>query len=404
MSEKKLKVAVLFGGRSPESDVSIVTGLQAIKALDPERYEAFPVYIAQDGEWLTGAPLLERSNYIPGKELREKLTSLILDLSSQTPTFLTRPRSFLQKSKKLPFDVALFAFHGLVGEDGCVQGVFETANVPYTGARLLDSAVCMDKTATKKMLASTGVPVLPYKEIKKPETGSLITPDELKAMLGDVVFPCCLKPANLGSSIGVARVTNFQEISDTLASTIFRFDYMALLEPFVENLVEYNVAIRCANGHVQTSAIERPKRHSELLDFKTKYLSGGGTKSGGSKTPSPQESQGMLSLTREINPSLPPEFEKNIRKWAEKVFTHIGGSGCPRLDFLCNEKTGEAWFNEANPIPGSFGYFLWEAAKEKPILFSNLLDDLIDEAFALHRRQQIPLDPTPEDARLFPRK
>ncbi|MDD3371773.1 MAG: D-alanine--D-alanine ligase, partial [Alphaproteobacteria bacterium] len=269
--------------------------------------------------------------------------------------------------------------------------------------------VMMNKQATKRIMAGTDVPVLPCKEIRRPEQGVLLTPQELKSMLGTVAFPCCIKPANLGSSIGVAKVTNFEEISDVLASSIFKYDDMALLEPFVENLVEYNVAIRRVKGEVRTSAIERPKRSSELLDFKTKYLSGGGTKggskTGGGKTPEQSNaSQGMLSLTRDINPELPAEFEKNIRKWAVEVFERVGGTGTPRLDFLCNEKTGEAWFNEANPIPGSFGYFLWEAAKEKPVVFSQLLDEIVEEAFAMHKGAQIPLDPTPEDARLFPRK
>ncbi len=409
MAGKKLKVAVLFGGRSPEHDVSIITALQAIKALDPERYDAFPVYLAPDGQWLVGDALLERSFYIPNKEYKD-LTLVTLDVTPRAkPVLITQPRSMFEKSKKIEFDVALLAFHGLVGEDGRVQGLLDLANVPYSGMRPLASTVLMNKAATKRILEGTGVPLLPFKEIKRPAQGVLITVDELRAMLGDVVFPCCLKPANLGSSIGVAKVTNLQEVSDVLASSIFKYDDTALLEPFVENLVEYNVAVRRVKGELRTSAIERPKKTSELLDFKTKYCSGGGSKTGGAKcgggkTPSQKESQGMLSLTRDINPEIPAEFEANIRKWAEQVFERVDGTGTPRLDFLCNGKTGEAWFNEANPIPGSFGYFLWEAAKDKPTLFSQLLDDIIEEAVALHARTQIPLDPTPEEARLFPRK
>jgi D-alanine-D-alanine ligase len=135
-------------------------------------------------------------------------------------------------------------------------------------------------------------------------------------------------------------------------------------------------------------------------------MSGGGkdgSKSSGTKTPG-QSSEGMLSLTRDINPDIPPAFEAKIRAWATEVYACVGGTGAPRLDFLCNDKTGELWFNEANPMPGSFGYFLWEAAKGSPVLFSELLDNLIEEAFKLHSRSQIPVDPTPNDARLFPRK
>jgi D-alanine-D-alanine ligase len=226
----------------------------------------------------------------------------------------------------------------------------------------------------------------------------LLTPAELSGMLKDVTFPCCIKPAHLGSSIGVAEVRNMQEVSDVLASSIFRYDDTALLEPFVENLVEYNVSVRRENGAIVTSAIERPKRTSELLDFKTKYKLGGGTKGGG-KTGKAEGSapisEGMLSLTREINPEIPAEMENNIRTWASAVYACVSGSGAPRLDFLCNGKTGDIWFNEANPTPGSFGYFLWEASKRQPLLFSELLDKLIEEALDLHARAQIPHDPTP---------
>lgn len=410
MASQKTRVLALFGGRSPEHDVSVISGLQAISALDPERYEAIPLYIAPDGEWLVGDALRERGFYIPNAGQRnELLTPVTLNLASGAPPHLvTRPRSVWHKAKTIPFDVALLAFHGLVGEDGQLQGVFETAGVPYTGMRTMASAVLMDKAATKRMIAGTGVPQLPFHEIRKPEQGVLLTVGELEPILKGATFPACIKPAHLGSSIGVAQVRSLQEVSDVLAASIFPYDDLALLEPFVENLVEYNVAVRRMKGKLVTSAIERPKRSSELLDFKAKYMSGGngkqgGSKTGGSKAPG-QSSEGMLSLTREINPKLPESLEADIRQWAEKVFACVAGTGAPRLDFMCNGATGEAWFNEANPCPGSFGYFLWEASRQCPSLFSELLDELIAEAFDLRRRGQIPLDPTPQEARLFPRK
>jgi len=405
---RKTRILAMFGGRSPEHDVSIISTLQAIDALDPTRFEVIPLYIAPNGEWLTGQALLRREIYIPNRATLESLTSVTLDVTPRkTPALITQSRSIWQKSKRIEFDVAFIGFHGLIGEDGGIQGLFETANVPYTGMRLMASAVLMDKAATKRILAGTGVPLLGCTEIKRPAQGFLLTPEELETSFKDVVFPCCIKPAHLGSSIGVARVTNWLEVSDTLAQSIFRYDDTALLEPFVENLVEYNVAVRRDGNKIVTSAIEKPKRSTELLDFKTKYVSGGGTKGNGtksgSKTPG-QSSEGMLSLTREINPELPVDFENNIRAWATKVYECVGGTGVPRLDFLCNEKTGQVWFNEANPTPGSFGYFLWEAAKEKSVLFADLLEHLIAEALRLHARAQIPLDPTPVEARLFPRR
>jgi len=185
-----------------------------------------------------------------------------------------------------------------------------------------------------------------------------------------------------------------------LLPVIFRLDTQALIEPFVSNLVEYNLAVMRSGGTLRTSAIERPKRAEELLDFRQKYLSGGDGK-GGIKGDA-GDSQGMLSLTREINPELPAELAANLRRWAIAAFEAVDGLGAPRVDFYCNEATGEAWLNEVNPCPGSFGYFLWEAA-EPPLGFTALLSLLIDEAVVRHRECQLPDDPVPPEARLLRR-
>lgn len=400
----KKRVAVFIGGRSPEHDVSVVTGLQAFNALDRSRFEPFLVYVSLTGEWYVGEALKDRANYIPTPETRRKLTKVSLDTNADpmgTGRLVPEKRGFFGAPKPIVFDAALLSFHGLFGEDGGFQGMFDALNIPYTGMRTLASAVLMDKAATKKALAGTSVPQLPCVTIDRPRDGRRVSAAEIAAKVGNMAFPLIVKPAHLGSSIGVARAINPEEVAASLPA-IFSLDHQAMIEPFVENLVEYNVAVTAAlGGGVRTSAIERPKRASELLDFKQKYMSGGGKKTGGSKAPG-QSSEGMLSLTRDINPELPAGMAEKIRGWAETVFTSVGGTGAPRLDFLSNEKTGEVWFNEANPCPGSFGFFLWEAAAP-PVLFSEFLGALVDEAFALHRSAQLPPDPTLREARLFPR-
>jgi D-alanine-D-alanine ligase len=218
--------------------------------------------------------------------------------------------------------------------------------------------------------------------------------------VGNATFPACVKPCHLGSSIGVAKVNDMAELRAVLPS-IFRLDPVAIVEPFVPNLVEYNVAVSAFGGEVRTSAIERPKRSAELLDFKEKYMSGGGGKKGGSKAPG-TASEGMLSLTRDINPNIPAALETNIRDWAAAAFAAVSGTGAPRIDFLNDSETGELWLNEVNPCPGSFGYFLWEAATPS-MLFTELLSHLIEEAVGEFRNSRLPSDPTPKDARLFKR-
>jgi D-alanine-D-alanine ligase len=281
--------------------------------------------------------------------------------------------------------------------------LFELAGVPYAGMRTLASAVLMDKAVTKYVLRALGVPVLPCAVLRRPDSGYLIPPPEMAAAMKEagIGFPCILKPSHLGSSIGVAKVTNLEELSACLPA-VFEYDDAAVLEPFVQNLVEYNVAVSKVFGAARTSAIERPKTKAELLDFKEKYLSGGGNKSGAKKMPG-TISEGMLSLTRELNPPLPTEMERNIRIWAAAMFEALGGTGAPRIDFIGDSKSGEVWLNEVNPCPGSFGYFLWEAA-EKPVLFAELLSALTEEALAERRKRSLPADPVPAGARLFRRR
>ena len=401
----KKRIAVFFGGRSPEHDVSIVTGLQAMNALDTTKYSAFPVYLTTDGKWLIGDILRDRANYFLDKNQLKETTHVTLNLTTNpTGQLIPVKQKFLGTTKPVEFDAALLAFHGLYGEDGPAQGALETAGVAYTGLRQTASGILMDKIATKRVLQSAGIPQLPFAVLEKPESGFHIDKTVIEKAMGNMAFPCILKPAHLGSSIGIAKVNKIEEIQECLPP-VFEMDDTALLEPYVENLIEYNVAVARIDGEIKTSAIERPKTTGELLDFKQKYQSGGDNKSGdktaGTKDAPPSE--GMLSLTREINPDLDKKLESNIRNWAKIMFETINGTGAPRIDFLGNSETGEYWLNEVNPIPGSFGYFLWEASKDNPLLFSELLDHLVEEATAMRKRKLIPADPVPKDARLFKR-
>ncbi|MCL2469433.1 MAG: D-alanine--D-alanine ligase [Alphaproteobacteria bacterium] len=400
MSPKK-KVAVFLGGAAPEHDVSVITGLQVLDALDRDLFDAFPVYIALNGTWLTGEALRKRESYIPAPGSKGLEVVTLRPRQGQKQAHLvTGNQGIFKKEREITLDFAIPAFHGAYGEDGGIQGMLEVCGVPYSGMRVMASALLMNKVATKHMLAGKGIPLLPFHVIERPSKGLLILAQELQSLYPDIAFPCCAKPVSLGSSIGVAKVKNWDELASILPM-IFQYDSAAILEPFVPNLVEYNVAVCRLGGKLRSSAIERPKHSDELLDFKTKYLSGDG-KTDGPKTTN-AVSEGMLSLTRDINPSLDEVMENNIRTWAETAFDVLGGTGAPRFDFLCDRQTGGIWFNEGNACPGSFGFFLWEAAKD-PISFSVLLEMMIEEGETCFNSRRLPDDPVPEDARLLPRK
>jgi len=405
-NEKKT-VAVFFGGRSPEHDVSAISAQQAMQAFDTSKYNIIPVYIAPDGAWYTGDYLKYRENLLLDAQGMKEVTEVTLDIKADRGgKLLPKKTGMFGGAKPIHFDVAFPIFHGLYGEDGNLQGLFELANIPYAGPRTKASAILMDKVTTKFVLHCMGIPALPYAVIRRPLDGSYqVDEKHLEELFAPLGFPCILKPSHLGSSIGVAKVNSVEEVKACLPA-VFEFDDSAIAEPFVQNMVEYNVSVGRINGEIKTSAIERPKTTEELLDFKTKYVpkgdGEGGLKNGGVKN-SPLPSEGMLSLTRDINPDIPEEMDYNIREWGKLLFEALDGTGAPRIDYIGDEKTGEIWMNEVNPCPGSLGYFLWEASKDNPLLFTELLTNQIEEALRENASRVLPYDPVPVDARLLKR-
>src|ERR1043166_7817409 len=240
--KNETRVAVFLGGRSPEHDVSVITGLQALKAIDQDRFVAFPVYVTPRGEWLVGESLSERRTYLPDARTRGELAEVTLSLGEPGRGVLVPKRSGLfRRQPPLEFDAAVLAFHGLGGEDGQFQGLFETANLPYTGMRTLASAVLMDKAATKRLLRGLDIPLLPYSVVTRGSTG-LPSADAISTLIGNMGFPCIVKPAHLGSSIGVGKAEDMEELR-ALLPAIFRLDRQAIVEPFVPNLIEYNLSV-----------------------------------------------------------------------------------------------------------------------------------------------------------------
>ena len=401
MGMNKTKVAVLFGGQSVEHDVSILTGLQIIEAMDSTKYEPLPIYIDRDGRWWHGVELLQRKNYHFSKATKDKLKQVELSIGEDfgdKPFFKIKNKFVFAKPKRLYFDIAFFAFHGEIGEDGRLQGVFETARIPYVGPRVLAASVFMNKSIAKAVFRNHNISVLPEVVIKKPSTEDFI---DIKKITQDlkISFPACVKPCNLGSSICVHKVENIEELHAALL-VIFKVDQEAIIEPFVNNLVEYNIAVTKAFGdEITFSAIERPIRDGNLLSFHDKYLAQGGIDS---KLSAPV-SEGMASLSRELNPKLEPKQEQIIRDSAKKAFECVSGTGVSRIDFLCDAKTGVLWLNEVNPIPGSLAYFLWEACTPK-IGFTALVDALIQEGFLEKRKLTRSIDLKSVNSVVFPER
>jgi D-alanine-D-alanine ligase len=381
--EKRKRIAVIFGGASPEYDVSVVSAQQAMDAIDPEKYEIVPVFADFENRLFTGKSLRQAARFRPQPP---GLEEVVFAWGERGPEL-----RYVSRKPAVTIDCALPVLHGRFGEDGRMQGMLELIGIPFAGFNAVNSGVAMRKDYTKLVVADAGVPVLPHVLVARRD---LAEPEVLKRKAGNR-FPAIVKPASLGSSIGVGVAQSVDELVETARLVLLK-DSFAMVEPKVQNLVEYNIAVRLVGDEIKLSAIERPKQSSELLDFKEKYLSGGG---GAKGTTLP--SQGMLSLTREINPPLDEKLLASIHTYARRAFRALGARGAPRMDFLCDSKTGELWFNEINPIPGSYGFFLWEQAPTDPILFPELIDHLIGEALATNLKSFD--DPVPQDAYLLPR-
>ncbi len=389
----KVNVAVFFGGKSFEHDVSILTGLEACYALDTEKYNLIPVYVDLNNHFWTGDALLDK-NFYPLNNWGKKLVNEAkLIIGEDKPTLeIKKQGMFAKTTEYITFDVALLAFHGEYGENGPMQGLFEVANIPYTGCRTLSAAVCMNKSMAKTIVASVGVPVLPEILIKKPTNNDFFDINEFtKEMPFD--FPVIVKPVALGSSVGVSKANNKDELNVSVLQ-VFTLGEDALIEPFVENLEEYNISVtKALDETIKHSIIEHPlKKNAEFLGFVEKYLSNSGTKGGvkkaGSKLMSNNEKLGMISLTRDFTiKELTDKQKEDITNWALNAFEALECNGIVRIDFMYNSKTKEFYFTEANTIPGSFAYYLWEAS-EPSYTYTDLMTALINEALELQKTKK----------------
>ena len=346
------RVAVLLGGRSPEHDVSVITGLQALAAIDQQRFMPFPVYISPRGQWFVGEALAERRNYLPDARTQGELTEVTLSLGEPGKGRAVPKRSGSVRPAGRAGRVRCRAAGvSRAGRRGRADpGVVRNRQRPYTGMRTLASALLMDKAATKRLLRGLDIPLLPYAVVTRGADRAALRRSAARRCSAISGFPASSSRRISAAASGSARPTDVEEVR-ALLPAIFRLDRQAVIEPFVPNLVEYNLAVARIGGALRTSAIEKPKRAEELLDFRQKYLSGGDGKIGGSKGDA-ATSQGMLSLTREINPALPAGLEDRLAALGGDAFEAVDGTGAPRIDFYCNEATGEVWLNEVNPMPG----------------------------------------------------
>jgi D-alanine-D-alanine ligase len=367
---RRLAVGVIFGGRSVEHDVSIVTAHQAMAVL-AETHDVVPVYVTRDGRWLTSPRLNDLDVYKKDRvaEVGEDV-SLSLDGSGSFQV----PGSRLKGPRRIPLDVVLPCIHGTFGEDGTLQGLLEMAGIPYAGSGVLASAVGMNKIEMKTVFSAAGLPVLPHEVVTAAEldAGEAAVLDRVEASIG---YPAFVKPSRLGSSVGIGKAPDRERLRAAL-DVARRYDDRILVERAMEGCIEVNCSVLGGPGlPPRASVCEQPVKWQEFLSFEDKYMRGG--KGGGGK------GAGMESQDRRIPAPIPDEVTKQVQDNALAAFAAVGAAGVARIDSFVDEETGDTWLMEINTVPGSLAFYLWEATG---VSFKELVGSLIDSALA--RREE----------------
>jgi len=371
----KKTVAVFFGGQSTEHDISIITALSSVvKPLElSKKYSVVPVYITKQGKWLTGANLKDIKTYQSAK-----IDELI---KKSKPVQVSFDDGFAINKQKI--DVAFPAMHGSYGEDGSLMGLLRMANIPFVGSDMDASVIAMDKVLAKQVAQANEIPTSKFMFISRNEFAA-DPKARTKKIAKALEYPLFVKPAHLGSSIGITRVTNIDELYNAIEVAAF-YDEKIIVEEAVNNLIEVTVPI-IGNDEPRVALVERPlSQDGEFFDFETKYIRGGGKKSGGKGTAG---AQGYSELPAKLPGKL---YEQSVAI-ALDVYKAIGLGGIARVDLLIDEKAKKVYFNEVNPLPGSLYAHNWRAAGVPTV---QLVDDLVayaEERFATRNALQTTFD------------
>jgi len=342
-----MKIYLIYGGKSAEHDISIISAYHILQEIYYEYYQVIPVYITRDGEWRQGESI----------ETKEEVPTL-----SELKQGQEQPFNFdvLKEDETCVFPV----LHGPNGEDGTVQGLFETLNVPYVGAGVLASSAGMDKIVSKVLFKDAGIPIVPYETV---------TPNDWKTRPAEVIdrvtnalaYPLYIKPANLGSSVGITAANNQEELNAGI-DLAFEYDQRVLIEEGITG-TEIEVAV-LGNEDVHTSVVGALVKDEQFYDYDSKYLDD--------------------AVQLQIPAELSKDISNTIREYATKAFIAIGGSGLARVDFFVTDVDQAIYINEINTFPGftpiSMYPKLWE---ETGLAYGDVIEELIQLALSRHEQR-----------------
>ncbi len=379
----KTRVAMMFGGKTVEHEVSVISGIQACMAMDTDKYEVIPVYMTKDNEMYIGSGVGDIRSYRNIPELLKDSQRVVMVNDNGRVLLMPYPVKKWGGPKSVEIDIAFPVVHGTNVEDGALQGYLKTIGVPFVGPDVTASAVSMDKFITKAVLKEAGIPVLDAKVYTLADYAAMdALTDDIESSFG---YPVIIKPVNLGSSVGISVARTRVELINALDDA-FRYATRVLAEHAISNLREINCSVLGDENEAIASECEEPLHTREILSYEDKYVNSGGKggKNGGSKG-SGSKGAGMANLARKIPADLTPEQREEVRDLAVRSFKALGCNGVSRIDFMIDEDTGALYFNEINPIPGSLSFYLWEPAG---VPYTELLDRMITLALKRQREEE----------------
>jgi len=358
----KLRIGVIYGGKSVEHEVSVISAIQAINNIDREKYDVVPIYMSKDRTLYTGNSLLKIENYKDLEQLKKSSKQVtICKINDEFCLLsLTGIRKVVDK-----IDIAFPIVHGQNVEDGTLAGYLDTIGIPYVGSKVLGSALGQDKVVLKHVLKANDIPVTEF--IWFYDNEYLTSKDTYLKEIKSMGYPVVVKPSCLGSSVGITFVKDETTIEEAIEAAI-EYDRKVLVEKAVDNLVEVNCSVLGDYSHQEVGVLEEVMSSNDILTYKDKYV--GNSKTKGS-------SKGMVSADRRIPAEIDKEIQTEIEKLSIMTFKALNLSGVCRIDYLIDNEKKQVYVNEPNIIPGSLAFYLWEAKGKK---YSELLDDLINLA------------------------
>lgn len=361
----KIKVGVIFGGETVEHEVSVISAVQAMEHINQDKYEIVPIYISKDRIWYTGKMLMDIEVYRDFNELK-KYAKMVTLVKTKDGFYLQNTKGLFRRNIT-DIDIAFPIVHGNNAEDGTLQGLLDSIGIPYVGSRVLGSALGQDKVVMKQVMKDMDLPIVDYTWFFDSEYA-----DDCEKVFENVKklgYPVIVKPATLGSSVGITYVKEESKLGAAIEEAI-KYDVKVVVEKAVQNLTEVNCSVFGNYSHQEVSLLEEVTSDEDFLTYADKYI-------GGSKGKLKGASKGMASASRIIPAGISKELTKDIQETSKKVFKALNLSGVCRIDYLIDKKTNKFYVNEPNTIPGSLSFYLWEPTGKK---YQELLDDMITMA------------------------